>query len=171
MALTTTAQANQELIEKAYAAFAQGDIPTVMRVFDDKIVWHVPGRGPLSRDYHGHESGFQVRPSAAPVRSVLALRLQRSRSRDGHRLARVFDKLGLAFEHANRHGVVLHRSRPIGEGTKRSRAGSFVVVASRFVNVQVQDVQRDQPEEHTATIESNAAKHGAILSPNTRPGS
>ena len=54
MALTTTAQANRELIETAYAAFAQGDVPTVMRVFDDNILWHVPGRGPLSRDYHGH---------------------------------------------------------------------------------------------------------------------
>ena len=55
MALTTTAQANKELIENAYAAFAQGDIPTVMRIFDARISWHVPGRGPLSRDYHGHE--------------------------------------------------------------------------------------------------------------------
>ena len=54
MALTTTAQANKELIETAYAAFAQGDVPTVMRVFDDNILCHVPGRGPLSRDYHGH---------------------------------------------------------------------------------------------------------------------
>jgi ketosteroid isomerase-like protein len=54
MALTTTAQANKELIETAYAAFAQGDVPTVMQVFDDNILWHVPGRGPLSRDYHGH---------------------------------------------------------------------------------------------------------------------
>ena len=47
-------QANQTLIERAYDAFAQGDIPTVMATFAEGILWHVPGRGPLSRDYHGH---------------------------------------------------------------------------------------------------------------------
>jgi hypothetical protein len=50
----TTAQANQALIERAYEAFARGDIPTVLEVLADDILWHVPGRGPLSRDYHGH---------------------------------------------------------------------------------------------------------------------
>ena len=47
-------QANQTLIERAYDAFAQGDIPTVMATLAEDILWHVPGRGPLSRDYHGH---------------------------------------------------------------------------------------------------------------------
>jgi ketosteroid isomerase-like protein len=42
-------------MESAYAAFAQGDIPTVLQAFDKEILWRVPGRGPLSRDYHGHE--------------------------------------------------------------------------------------------------------------------
>jgi ketosteroid isomerase-like protein len=47
-------QANQALIERAYDAFARGDIPTVMDTLAEDILWHVPGRGPLSRDYHGH---------------------------------------------------------------------------------------------------------------------
>jgi len=47
-------QANQALIERAYDAFAQGDIPTVLETLAEDILWHVPGRGPLSRDYHGH---------------------------------------------------------------------------------------------------------------------
>ncbi len=47
-------QANQALIERAYDAFAQGDIPTVLEILAEDILWHVPGRGPLSRDYHGH---------------------------------------------------------------------------------------------------------------------
>jgi len=47
-------QANQALIERAYDAFARGDIPTVMATLAEDILWHVPGRGPLSRDYHGH---------------------------------------------------------------------------------------------------------------------
>jgi ketosteroid isomerase-like protein len=46
--------ANQGLIEGAYDAFARGDIPTVMAVLAEDILWHVPGRGPLARDYHGH---------------------------------------------------------------------------------------------------------------------
>jgi uncharacterized protein len=55
MTPTQTAQANRELIESAYSAFAQGDIPTVMRALHQEILWHVPGRGPFSRDYHGHQ--------------------------------------------------------------------------------------------------------------------
>ena len=51
----TTAETNRQLIERAYAAFAKGDIPTVFRAFDEEILWHVPGRGPLSGDYQGHE--------------------------------------------------------------------------------------------------------------------
>src|SRR5262249_29037182 len=29
--------------------------PTVLTTFADDIRWHIPGRGPLSRDYRGHE--------------------------------------------------------------------------------------------------------------------
>jgi len=50
----TIEQVNQALIERAYDAFARGDIPTVLEVFAADILWHVPGRGPISRDYHGH---------------------------------------------------------------------------------------------------------------------
>jgi uncharacterized protein len=49
-----TAETNQALIERAYDAFARGDIPTVLGVLAEDILWHVPGRGPLSRDYNGH---------------------------------------------------------------------------------------------------------------------
>lgn len=50
----TIEEANQALIEGAYNAFAQGDISAVLEVFADDILWHVPGRGVLSRDYRGH---------------------------------------------------------------------------------------------------------------------
>jgi ketosteroid isomerase-like protein len=49
------AQANRVLIEQAYDAFARGDAPAVLEAFDADIAWHVPGRGPLSRDYQGHD--------------------------------------------------------------------------------------------------------------------
>jgi ketosteroid isomerase-like protein len=47
-------QANQSLIERAYEAFARGDIPTVLGALAEDILWHVPGRGPISGNYHGH---------------------------------------------------------------------------------------------------------------------
>jgi ketosteroid isomerase-like protein len=56
MTTTDTAHANGELIQGAYTAFAQGDIPTVLQILAEDILWHVPGRGPLSGDYKGHEA-------------------------------------------------------------------------------------------------------------------
>ena len=51
---TTTAEANDALIKSAYDAFSRGELQSVFAVFDENIFWHVPGRGPLSRDYRGH---------------------------------------------------------------------------------------------------------------------
>jgi ketosteroid isomerase-like protein len=50
-----TADANAALIRNAYEAFSRGDIAGAMAVFADDIAWHVPGRGPLSRDYRGRD--------------------------------------------------------------------------------------------------------------------
>src|SRR6478609_4202746 len=44
---------NSVIIRKAYADFAQGNIPSVFAVFDAGITWHVPGHSPLSGDYNG----------------------------------------------------------------------------------------------------------------------
>jgi hypothetical protein len=56
------AKANAALIRGAYEAFSRGDIPGAMAAFAEDIFWHVPGRGPLSRDYRGHAEvlGFFV---------------------------------------------------------------------------------------------------------------
>ena len=51
---TAAAQANVALIKSAYDAFRRGDTKSVFAVFAENILWHVPGRGPLSRDYRGH---------------------------------------------------------------------------------------------------------------------
>jgi uncharacterized protein len=45
---------NVGLIRSAYAAFARGDVQAVLAAFAEDILWHIPGRGPLSRDYRGH---------------------------------------------------------------------------------------------------------------------
>jgi ketosteroid isomerase-like protein len=44
---------NAELIRSSYDAFARGDVDAVLASFADDILWHVPGRGPLSGDYRG----------------------------------------------------------------------------------------------------------------------
>jgi len=49
-----TAEANAALIRSVYDAFSRGDSQRVFAAFAEDILWHVPGRGPLSRDYHGH---------------------------------------------------------------------------------------------------------------------
>jgi len=49
-----TTDANAELIRGCYDAFARGDVQATIAAFAPDIFWHVPGRGPLSRDYRGH---------------------------------------------------------------------------------------------------------------------
>lgn len=49
-----TAEDNAALIKSAYEAFARGDVAQAFSAFAPDIFWHVPGRGPLSRDYRGH---------------------------------------------------------------------------------------------------------------------
>ena len=53
-AMTETAKANGALIESAYDAFSRGDLRGAIATFAEDIFWHVPGRGPLARDYRGH---------------------------------------------------------------------------------------------------------------------
>ena len=54
MTEAATAQSNAALIKSGYDAFARGDIQGAFAVFAEDILWHIPGRGPLSRDYRGH---------------------------------------------------------------------------------------------------------------------
>jgi ketosteroid isomerase-like protein len=44
---------NIEVIKKGYAAFAAGDIETVMSLIDDNIEWVHPGESAISGTYHG----------------------------------------------------------------------------------------------------------------------
>jgi hypothetical protein len=46
---------NAMTIRKAYEDFAQGNIPATFAAFDASLTWHVPGHGPLSGDFTGHE--------------------------------------------------------------------------------------------------------------------
>ena len=64
-----TAEANAALIKSAYDAFSRGNIPSAMAAFADDIFWHVPGRGPLSRDYRGRAEvlGFSATSWSFPT--------------------------------------------------------------------------------------------------------
>ena len=54
--LSTMQQAEGNQDDSAWREeFAHGDIQGALAVFTDDILWHVPGRGPLSRDYRGRD--------------------------------------------------------------------------------------------------------------------
>jgi uncharacterized protein len=46
-------QENKELIERGYAAFASGDVETLMSLFDDDCEWVQPGQSTVSGTFHG----------------------------------------------------------------------------------------------------------------------
>jgi ketosteroid isomerase-like protein len=48
-------ESNVAVIRKAYEDFSRGNIPEVFAAFDADITWHIPGHGPLSGDYTGHD--------------------------------------------------------------------------------------------------------------------
>ncbi|MGH9086022.1 MAG: nuclear transport factor 2 family protein [Acidimicrobiales bacterium] len=48
--------ANREIIEKAYASFAEGDVPAALRAFADDIHWVEPDGYPLGGTYVGHQA-------------------------------------------------------------------------------------------------------------------
>jgi ketosteroid isomerase-like protein len=48
-------ESNAAIIRKAYEDFERGDIPAVFGALDPDITWHVPGHGPLSGDFTGHD--------------------------------------------------------------------------------------------------------------------
>ena len=54
MSTPGSTEENRRLIEGLYAAFMRREIAAVFQALDDKIFWHIPGRGPLSGDYRGH---------------------------------------------------------------------------------------------------------------------
>jgi hypothetical protein len=81
-------QTNAGIIRKAYEDFAHGNIPAVFNVFDTAITWHVPGHGPLSGDFKGHDAlaqalrdisrttgcgeGGRIRPQPLPEQRALS---------------------------------------------------------------------------------------------------
>lgn len=47
---------NGETIRKGFNAFMQGHMTAAESVFHPDVIWHIPGVGPLSGDFHGFEA-------------------------------------------------------------------------------------------------------------------
>jgi uncharacterized protein len=49
---------NAAIIRRGYDAFNAGDMETLTEIFDEGVVWHVPGRSSLADDYQGRDATF-----------------------------------------------------------------------------------------------------------------
>jgi uncharacterized protein (TIGR02246 family) len=45
--------ATADIVRRFQEAQQRGDAATMAELMADDVVWHVPGRNPMSRDYHG----------------------------------------------------------------------------------------------------------------------
>jgi ketosteroid isomerase-like protein len=51
-----TADENVATMRRAYDAFNTGDLDTVAEIFDESILWHLPGRSSMADDYKGRDA-------------------------------------------------------------------------------------------------------------------
>ena len=74
--MTSGGHANADLVRRLHEAQQRGDVAALMDMLADDIVWHVPGRNLLSRNYNGKAevAGFWARArelSGGTVRTEL----------------------------------------------------------------------------------------------------
>ena len=50
------AEENLAIMRRGYEAFNVGDMDTLIEVFDESIVWHLPGRSSMANDYQGRDA-------------------------------------------------------------------------------------------------------------------
>jgi ketosteroid isomerase-like protein len=51
-----TAEQNTAIMRRAYEAFNSADIDTLTELFDESMVWHLPGRSRFADDYQGRDA-------------------------------------------------------------------------------------------------------------------
>jgi ketosteroid isomerase-like protein len=51
-----TADENAAIMRRGYEAFNSADMNTLTEVFDDGMVWHLPGRSRFADDYQGRDA-------------------------------------------------------------------------------------------------------------------
>jgi ketosteroid isomerase-like protein len=47
---------NVAIMQRAYDAFNTGDVETLVELFDESAVWHLPGRSSMANDYQGRDA-------------------------------------------------------------------------------------------------------------------
>jgi hypothetical protein len=50
------ADENAAIMRRAYEAFNTGDMKTLIELFDESAVWHLPGRSSMANDYQGRDA-------------------------------------------------------------------------------------------------------------------
>ena len=51
-----TAEENVAIMQRAYDAFNSADMDTLVEVFDENMVWHLPGRSSMAKDYESRDA-------------------------------------------------------------------------------------------------------------------
>ena len=47
---------NVAIMQRAYDAFNAADIDTLTELFDENVVWHLPGKSSMAKDYQGRDA-------------------------------------------------------------------------------------------------------------------
>jgi ketosteroid isomerase-like protein len=50
------ADENVAIMQRAYDAFNTADIDTLTELFDENVVWHLPGQSSMAKDYEGRDA-------------------------------------------------------------------------------------------------------------------
>ena len=50
------ADENVAIMQRAYDAFNDADIDTLTELFDEDVVWHLPGHSSMAKDYEGRDA-------------------------------------------------------------------------------------------------------------------
>jgi uncharacterized protein len=51
-----SSEENVAIMRRAYDAFNVGDLDTLTEIFDERAVWHLPGRSSMAKDYEGRDA-------------------------------------------------------------------------------------------------------------------
>jgi ketosteroid isomerase-like protein len=47
---------NVAIMQRAYDAFNSADMDTLIELFDESVIWHLPGRSSMATDYEGRDA-------------------------------------------------------------------------------------------------------------------
>ncbi len=76
------------LLRRGYEAFGRGDMATLTEVFSDDVVWHLPGRSPVSGEHKGRDAVFAAFAKFAELSGgTLRLELHDVLANDAHTVA------------------------------------------------------------------------------------